>query len=465
MKKFRICNLLLAFVMVLSLLIPASATDLSEVSGIVQKKNVDAQAALLVNMTYDVVYYEQNAHEKVYPASITKVMTALLALEAVEDGTWTLDTQITASGETWLGIPSDGSTANIQIGETLTVEQLLYCLMLPSANEAANILAQAHSGSVSAFVQEMNDRAMELGCTMTHFENPHGIHSDNHYTCCYDLYLIAKEAMNNSTFRTIVSTSEYTVPATNMSEERHIVNTNALLSSKKYSGYVMEDCIGIKTGSTNAAGYCLLSAAERDGNILISVVMGAETTLDNDGTHRMQFSESSSLLEWGFNNFSIHTVLENTDPVAEVPVTLGKKVDSVLVVPAESVDALLPDDVEGDDFTTKAEVAESVEAPVEKGQKLGTLTLYLQDEPYGTVDLVAVEDVEQSVFLARKKAVEDFISNAWFKMAVGLVLLVAVIVVLRLTIFQPKRRYGSRYTGARRSSSAGKSYKGTRRRR
>lgn len=464
MKKFRICNLLMAFALVLSMLVPAGASNLADVSNIVRKKTVDAEAALLANMTHDVVYYEQNARTKVYPASITKVMTALLVVEAIEDGTWTLDTQVTAGSETWLGIPSDGSTANIQIGETMTVENLLYCLMLPSANEAANILAQALSGSVADFVARMNDRAVELGCTMTHFENPHGIHSDNHYTSCYDLYLIACEAMNNEIFRTIVSTDAYTVPATNMSEERSLANTNALLTSKKYSGYVMEDCIGIKTGSTDAAGYCLLSAAERDGNILISVVMGAETTLDRDGTHRKQFSESSSLLEWGFEYFSIHPILESSDPVAEVPVTLGVDVDSVLVVPAESIDALLPEDVHGDAFTTKSEVVESVEAPVEKGQVLGSLTIYLQDQPYGTVDLVAVETVEQDIFLAQLKAIEDFVSNAWFKMAVGLVLLVALIVVLRMTIFQPKRRYGSRYTGARRGS-IGRSYKGTRRRR
>ncbi|MBQ9166412.1 MAG: D-alanyl-D-alanine carboxypeptidase [Oscillospiraceae bacterium] len=464
MKKFRICNLLIAFALVLSMLVPAGASNLADVSNIVKKKTVDAEAALLANMTHDVIYYEQNARTKVYPASITKVMTALLVVEAIEDGTWTLDTEVTAGGETWLGIPSDGSTANIQIGETMTVENLLYCLMLPSANEAANILAQALSGSVADFVARMNDRAVELGCTMTHFENPHGIHSDNHYTSCYDLYLIACEAMSNEIFRTIVSTDAYTVPPTNMSEERPLANTNALLTGKKYSGYVMEDCIGIKTGSTDAAGYCLLSAAERDGNILISVVMGAETTLDRDGTHRKQFSESSSLLEWGFEYFSIHPILESSDPVAEVPVTLGVDVDSVLVVPAESIDALLPEDVHGDAFTTKAEVVETVEAPVEKGQVLGSLTIYLQDQPYGTVDLVAVETVEQDVFLARLKAIEDFVSNAWFKMAVGLVLLVALIVVLRMTVFQPKRRYGSRYTGSRRSSM-GPSYKGTRRRR
>ena len=462
MKKNRIIIFFLLFALVGSLFAPltAGAVDLAEVSQLVRQKDVDANAALLVNMTEDTVYYEKNAHDKVYPASITKVMTAILVLEAVDRGDLTLDTQVTASSETWLGIPSDGSTQNIQIGETMTVQDLLYCLLLPSANEAANILAQTVSGRVSSFVDLMNSRAVELGCTGTHFVNPHGIHDENHYTTCYDLYLIARHAMQNETFRTIVSTDEYTVPPTNMSEERHFANTNGLLTNKKYSGYVYDDCIGIKTGSTDAAGYCLLSAAERDGTILISVVMGADTTVDDAGTHRKQFSESSALLKWGFDSFSYHSIMDLTDPVAEVPVTLGVDVDSVLVVPGESIDALLPNDVTSDAFTSTVEVVETVAAPVTKGQKLGTMTVYLQGQPYGSVDLVAVDDVEQSAFLAKKQEIEDFISSTWFKAALIVTAAIILLVILRLTVFRPRRRYGSRYTGSRRQ----RNYRGGRRR-
>lgn len=439
-----------------------SFSDLAEISDLVKNESVDAKAALLVNMDTDTVYYEQNADEKIYPASITKVMTALLVLEAVDRGDLTLDTEITAGSETWYSVPSDGTTQNIQIGETMRLEDLLYCLLLPSANEAANILAQAVSGTVSSFVELMNQRAVELGCTSTHFVNPHGIHDEDHYTTCHDLYLIAKQAMQNETFRTIVSTDEYTVGPTNMTdEERHFYNTNALLSSKLYSGYVLDGCIGIKTGSTDAAGYCLLSAAERDGTTLISIVMGAEMVVDSDGTHRKQFSESASLLNWGFENFSVHSILDSTDPVAEVPVTLGADVDSVLVVPGGTLEALLPNDVTSEDFTTKSEVVESAEAPIEEGQKLGTLTVYLGDQAYGSVDLVAANSVEQSTFLAKKQAVEDFISNNWLKAVIGLAVLVVLVITLRLTVLRPKRRYGASYTGSVRHQN----YKGGRRKR
>ncbi len=460
MKKIRLFSLLLALALALGALMPAArAIDLAQVSDTVADYEVRARAALLVNATEDMVYYEQNAYERVYPASITKVMTALLILEAVERGDMTLDDIVTAGSDTWLGVTLDATTQNIQIGETMRLEDLLYCLLLPSANEAANILAQYHSGSVSSFVERMNARAAELGCTGTHFVNPHGMHDDDHYTTCYDLYLIARKAMENETFRTIVSTEEYTVPATDGHEERHFYNTNGLLTGNYYSGYVYENCIGIKTGTTDAAGYCLLSAAEQDGTMLISVVMGSETVVDDEGTHRYQFSESSRLLRWGFENFSVHDILTSTDPVAEVPVTLGVDVDSVLVAPADGLQALLPNDVTEESFTVRVETVDSVAAPVAEGDVLGALTVYLGEEPFGSVDLVAQDAVEQSVFLARKQAIETFIANYWLVAAIGLAVLLVLIAVLRLTVLRPKRRYGN-YTGSRRP----RNYKGGRRR-
>ncbi|HIS51218.1 MAG TPA: D-alanyl-D-alanine carboxypeptidase [Candidatus Onthomonas avicola] len=462
MKKTRIFAILLTLALAVTLLAPgARAIDLAEVSQSVADYHVQSEAALLVNATEDMIYYEQNAYERVYPASITKVMTALLILEAVDRGDMSLDDEVTAGSETWRGVTSDATTQNIQIGETMRLEDLLYCLLLPSANEAANILAQYLSGSVDSFVARMNARATELGCTGTHFANPHGMHDENHYTTCYDLYLIARQAMQNETFRTIVSTESYTVPATNMSEERTFYNSNGLLTSNYYSGYVYENCIGIKTGTTDAAGYCLLAAAEQDGTMLISVVMGADTVVDDAGTHRYQFSESSRLLQWGFDNFSVHDILTTTDPVAEVAVTLGVDVDSVLVGPEGSLQALLPNDVTEEDFTTDIQVVESVEAPVSRGDVLGTLTVYLQDQEYGSVDLVALDDVEQSVFLARKEAIETFIADYWLTGVIALAVILVLIVVLRFTLLRPKRRYGANYTGTRRP----RNYKGGRRRR
>lgn len=464
MRKMRWISLLLA--VSLSLLLPGSARDLATVSKLVQQREVKAKAALLVNISTggeDVVYYEKSARDRVYPASITKVMTALLVLEAVDRGDLSLDQPITAGSETWLGIPADGSTANIQIGEVLTVEELLYCLLLPSANEAANVLAQAVSGRVASFVSLMNTRATQLGCVGTHFVNPHGIHDADHYTTCYDLYLIAKKAMEYEAFRKVVSTAEITIAPTNLTpKERTYYNTNGLLTHKKYSGYVFDGCIGIKTGSTSAAGYCLLSAARREGTTLLCVVMGADTVSDERGTRRYQFSESASLLQWGFDHFSYRSVLDSRDPVAEVGVTLGKEVDSVLIAPADTISALLPDDITSSSFTTRIQKEQTVEAPVEAGQKLGTMTLYLDSKPYGTVDLVAVNSVERSEFLARKQAVEYVISSVWFQggmIALGVVILFSI---LRSTVLKPRRH---RRKGKKRQPrrAAPSSYKGRKR--
>ena len=184
----------------------------------------------MVDGDHGEVLYDYNGYERMYPASITKIMTSLLVLEAIDRGELTLDTQITASAEA-VRIPPGSSTAGIKAGEILTVEQLLYCDLVPSANEACNILSEAVAGSTEAFVARMNEKAAEMGMTGTHFANPHGYHDDNHYTTAYDIYLMAKAAMEYEVFRTIVGTAVYTLPATNLSKERTFYNTNGLLSN------------------------------------------------------------------------------------------------------------------------------------------------------------------------------------------------------------------------------------------
>lgn len=229
--------------------------------------------AILVDANYDEVLYEVGGHDKVYPASITKVMTALLTLEAIESGKLTAQTQITASA-TAATIPKGSSTANIKAGEVLTVEQLLYCLLLPSANEAAQILAETVGGDIDTFVGMMNDKAKELGCENTHFANPHGFHDPDHYTTPYDITLFMKAAMEYDLFQKIVTSPNYTIPATNLSEQRTVRNTNALTSNWTYTGYLYTPGTGGKTGSTDEAGKCLVETAKKGDTYLISVVMG-----------------------------------------------------------------------------------------------------------------------------------------------------------------------------------------------
>ena len=456
MKKSRFLSFLLTVALVFSLSVPYAGAYHSD---IVDAMHVDAKAALLVELDSDMILYEQNAYERVYPASITKVMTALLVLEAVDNGVLSLDDVITAGPTTWQGLDESSSNQKIQVGEQLSVQDLLYCLMVASANEAANVLAVAVSGSIENFVDRMNERAEELGCTGTNFVNPDGMPSLDHYTTAYDLYLIAKEAMKNETFCSIAATTECYIEPTNMTEtQRHFFNTNGLLSNKKYQGYMYPYATGIKTGSTSDAGYCLLSSAERDGRSLICVMMGCENPTDSAGTvQRLQFSESSRLLDWGFKNFSTHTILDSTDPVAEVPVTLSSECDYISVVVDGTLDAFLPNDVIASDFEWTTELPESVEAPIQAGDKIGTLTLTLEGEEYGSVDLVAVNDVERSQVLVVQRALLNVLHH-WPYFVLGLVVLaILVFLLFRLSRAVRRRR---RYSG--RPGQGTTSYRGKR---
>jgi len=445
MKKYRFFSLILALALFAGLSAPAYA---------IEEISIDARCALLMDANYDEVLYAKNADRKAYPASITKVMTALLTIEAIERGELSPSTVITASEEA-AAIPKGSSTANIMAGEQMTVEDLLYCLMLPSANEAAQILAEAVSGSIPEFVELMNRRARELGCQSTHFANPHGFHEEDHYTTARDIYIFSKEAFRHDLFRTVVYTSIHDVPATNKSKERKLYNTNALVSQWHYQGYRYDKVIGGKTGSTDEAGYCLMAAAENGDEYLISVVLGAETIVDDRGyvQDRKQFSESRRLLVWGFQNFKRVTLSQDDKPVASMPVTLSQETDAVLLQPQGAITRTLPVDLDEDELERSiALFYDSVQAPVEEGQVLGTMTISYEGEVLGTMDLVACTSVERSEFLYQKERIEQFFKKSGTQVLLAAVILLAAIVCLRLLVFRKRRRpYSS--TGGRRSNS------------
>lgn len=452
MKKSRIVCFVLSLLLVLSC---TTVTAQAYQSDIVDGMTTETRAALLIDPDTDFVLYEQNAYEKAYPASITKVMSAILVMEALENGTLTLDQEITATQSAWKDMDYTSSNQNIQPGETMSVKDLVYCMLVASANEACNILATEISGSIELFVEDMNEKAVELGCTGTHFVNPHGMPDDNHYTTAYDLYLIAKYAMSFDFFREVVSTDEYYTSATNMSETpRHFFNTNALLSSKKYQGYEYQYCTGIKTGTTSAAGSCLLSSAEKDGQRLICVVLGCENPIDANGNvQRKQFSETRRLFQWGFENFSVHSILDATKPIAEVPVTLSSQNDYVSVIVDGTLEAQLPNDITSEDFEWTYDLPESVEAPITQGQKLGTMTVTLDGEAYGTVDLVAVNSVERSQLLAFKHTVGQVMGSWQFILAVVVIAAVVISLIIRAKIISNRKK---RYRGHRSKNYKGK---------
>ena len=339
MKKCRFPSLLAAVILLAALFLPMSAAA-------VEDPGLTCRNAILIDATYDEVLYDKGAYDKVYPASITKVMTALLVLEAVDAGQLTLDTPITATAEA-LEVPEGSSTAKIQVGDTYTLEQYLYCLLLPSGNEVAQILAIAVDGSVEAFVDHMNQRAEELGCEGTHFANPHGYHDDNHYTTAYDITRFMKAAMEYDLFQTILTSPNYTLPANGVSEERIIRNTNALTSNWTYTQYLYGPGTGGKTGTTDEAGCCLVETARKGDMYLISVILGAEEVKQADGsTDARQFSETIKLLNWGFDNFQRVTLSPDETLVTKVKVNLSTQADEVNVKPLGSITRTLPKDID-----------------------------------------------------------------------------------------------------------------------
>lgn len=459
MKKYccRGLTLLLALILALSLSVPALALD---------DPQPNCKAAIVVDGDNGEVLYELRGYEKVYPASITKIMTSLVVLEAVEQGELSLDTQVTASQQA-VTLPAGSSTATppIQAGEIMTVESLLYCDLLPSANEACNILAEAVAGSNEAFVERMNAKAQELGMTNTHFTNPHGLHDPDHYTTAYEIYVMAKAAMEHELFREIVSTPTYTIPATNLNDERVLHSTNGLLSNWYVIGNTYSKAIGIKTGSTGEAGRCVAAAAvDGEGRTFYCVILGSEMADTEQGN---RFAEASRLLEWAFDNFSRVTLLDESteDVIREVPVTLSDEADFVLAQPVGSIEATMPSDYDPAQAELLIDLPETIQAPVTAGQQLGTISLVYDGVTYGTLPMVAADGVARSDFLYAIQVIQTYWAKWWVKVLVVLFVLLVLALALYFALIRPRRRRGGRrysYSGAGRHRTS--TYRGRHRR-
>lgn len=432
MKKRRFVPLLLLLCLLLQLLAPVAGAI--EYPG-VEPITIEGTAALLIDMGSDQVLYEQDADERRYPASITKVMTALLVLEAISRGELSLDTVVTVSEAALAELPADASNANprLAVGEQISVKDLLYCMMVRSANEAANVLAIAISGDINSFAERMNTRAQELGMEGTHFVNANGLHNPDHYSTARDIYRMCKEAMTHSIFQEIVATGQYQVPATNLTAPRTLYNTNGLLVRYFYPGYVYSGTIGIKTGHTGEAGYCLASAVSRKGHTLVAVVLGAETLENSAGvvTLRKQFSESVRLYDWAFDNFSVSTLVDADDWRKELPLRFSLQTAHVIVQPTESISALIPGEYDAEKLELREDIGDKVYAPIAAGQVLGTLTAVYDGKEYGTVDLAAVDAVTLSPFLAFVDSINTFFGNHFIQVLLIIAAIFLVIGVIR----------------------------------
>lgn len=395
---------------------------------------VSCRSALLVDVNTGQVIYQQNADTKQYPASITKVMTALLVREHTDP-----NAIVTVTSSALEGLDAAGSSVSLVVGEKMSVDELLHCMLISSGNDAANVLAEYTAGSVSAFVDMMNQKAKDLGCASTHFMNPHGLHHDNHYTTARDIYIITREFIADPVLMQISNTVSYVVPATNKSSERILTTTNYLISGVSTSRYIYTYARGIKTGTTTPAGYCLVSSAEKNGLYLVSVILGCGK--DETSGDIMSFVETKRMFEYGFSSFSYKTLVEKNRPVVEVGVEMSQEAETVVAVTQESISALLDNDFDSSKVVlTPWLYSESLTAPVIKGQLLGEVDVSYNGVSYGRVNLTALTGVERSNFLYSVDRLNEIVHQPKFVViAVCAAAAILVYIVVGILIVRRKR--------------------------
>lgn len=353
-----------------------------------------AEAAILIDSSSEKIIYSKKEKERMYPASTTKILTAILTIENCN-----LEDIVTVPYEAISSIPSGYSVAALQPGEQLTVEQLLLVMMVHSANDAANVLAYHISGSIDNFAILMNTKVSELSLTDTHFTNPSGMHNENHYSTAYDLAIIMKYCMKNSTFRNISSQKYCKIPATNKYEERVFNTTNELLiydNREVESNYYYKYAIAGKTGYTTQAKNCLISVSNKDGFELICVVLSAGLYPNNLSA---KFIDTKSLFNYGYNNYTIKKIREQNAIATQIEIENGtKETKNLDLLLSNNISVLISQDNLETEFSPNIEIQENLKAPIAQGQIIGKITYTIDNIEYCS-DLIASHSVKKSSFL------------------------------------------------------------------
>lgn len=359
-----------------------------------EQPEISADAAILIDSSSEKVLYSKNENQKMYPASTTKILTAILTIENCN-----LNDVVTVPYEAISSITSGYSVAALQAGEQLTVEQLLQVMLVHSANDAANVLAFHVSGSIENFAELMNNKVSELGLTNTHFTNPSGMHDENHYTTAHDLAIIMKYCMKNDTFRSLSSLKYCTIPATNKYDVRVFNTTNELLiydnrdvSSNYYYKYV----IAGKTGYTTQAKNCLVSVAKKENLELICVVLSAGIYPNNVSA---KFVDTKSIFDYGYNNYTIKKLREKDAIATQIEIGNGtKETRNLDLLISDDLSALVTQDEFDTEFEPQIELQDNLFAPIAQGQVVGKITYTIDGIQYSS-NLLASHSVEQSGFI------------------------------------------------------------------
>ncbi|SCH36216.1 D-alanyl-D-alanine carboxypeptidase family protein [Romboutsia sp. 1001713B170207_170306_H8] len=416
MKKFL--SLLVTFIIACSTFLNSANTSFADN----EELSIPAEAGVLMDYETGRVLYSKNADNKIYPASTTKAWTAYLVLKYKPN----LSEKVTIEKDPNV----DGSSMYLKIGETFTVRELLEGLLIHSSNDVAVVLAEYVSGSIEEFAKLMNEEANSIGAKNTHFNNPHGLPDENHYTTAYDMALMAREAMSNSIFREIVKMKSVSFPATEAYPfERYFVNTNKFLTSDEkitYNGKeipIKYDIVdGIKTGYTDDAGRCLLSSGVKNGMRLISAVF--KSTGDD------MYVASRTLLDYGFDNYTNRTIITKDKYTGSERILFSKQKE-LIYEPEYNYKVLLKKGTSTSSYTTKVKL-NKISLPIKKGDKVGTLEVYNSKKLETTINLVATSNVN-SVF-------GSLVENKVIFTSILVVISIIIIIFIGLIIKRKKRK-------------------------
>ena len=444
MKKLFIFLFCFLFIFPFSVLgFAAEGEEVKTVNG-----NYDIEApkytpdiALLVNADTDTVIYSKNADKITAPASLAKIVTALVALDKTSD----LNTKITCTEKAIESLSGTYSTVmGLKAGEITTLEMLLYGMFLPSANDAAAVIAEHFGkGDQQKFVDEMNEYVKGLGCKNTHFANAHGLDAksvkgfDNdkqNQTTAYDMYLISKAALANDNIVKISSKYGKTMPKTNKTDDvRYLYNTNPLVNN--YSYYFYDGAIGLKTGATDKAGSCLVTSATKDGYTYIAICMGGKTNYPLDGENRnTSYLMCRYLLKWAFSNIRMRIIADSSYNIGEIEVKYGQGSDYVALVPQSDISSIIHKNISIEDMTVEyaEDFPAEVKAPVKQGDVIGNATLMYNDVKVADITLVAQQTVKKNYLWATFSWLEKLMESKLF-VAFVIITVIAVIVYLALT--------------------------------
>lgn len=397
---------------------------------------VSANAAMLVNLDTDTIIYEKNADTRIHPASTTKIMSIALGLELCNDLEGTI---VTIPNDVWVEFQGlDVSHAGLKAGEEITMKDLLYCMMLQSANEASVALADYYGRD--EFLRKMNQKAAELGCQDTHFNNPHGAFVADHYTTARDMLIITQWALTVPGFFEMSQLSRYYKAPTNLNDGVTLVSTNYMQDpgSRYYTPYIK----GIKTGTLGStAGRCLVSAAEKDGVTYLCLVFGSPMEPDNriweDGNS--SFTDTRVLCDWAFANLDLVNVVDGSTVAADIKIRFASDRDTLLLYPDGELYAIAPKDSE-EPLTVHYEydLPENIKAPVQAGDVIGTAEVYYGGQYVGQVNLVSRENVSRSAFMMFIDTLGDILTSTVAKIIYIVLLLFVLLYLYYMLVAVPR---------------------------